>query len=160
MLLDLLVLLLHFLMSLLSEIAHTLCLFRLLWRFKLDTTLLNPLKMLLDNVVRIEPYNRRLNLSLRVEHSRKGKRVSLDLIANSRIPCTIEVIDLKLPMFFFFELIDDILEVSAELAVWGEELYEFIGGVIIEDLLFVLDVADHSGVREVPFLAVTQGGQQ
>lgn len=121
----------HFLMHFLTKIAHTLWLFRLLWRFKLDNTLLNPLKMLLDNVVRIEPHNRSLNLSLGVEHSRKWKRVSLDLIANSRIPCTIEVIDLKLPMFFFFELIDDILEVSAELAVRGEELYEFIGGVII-----------------------------
>ena len=50
--------LLHFLMLFLSKIAHTLCLSLLLWRFKPDTTLLNPLKMFLDNGVRIEPYDR------------------------------------------------------------------------------------------------------
>lgn len=93
-------LLLRLRMCLLSKITHYLCLLRFLGCFEIDTTLLNLLKMLLENRVRIESYNSCLNFSLWVEHSSEGKGVSLELVTNSGIPSTVEVVYLKLPMFF------------------------------------------------------------
>ena len=87
-------LLLYFFMYLLSKIACRLC-GCCLRRFNHQALLFNLLKIFLDNWVRIEPHNGALDFSLRVEHRSEGKRVSLDLIADGRIPSTVEVIDLK-----------------------------------------------------------------
>lgn len=111
---------------------------------------------MLNNRVRIKPNQRAFNISLRVVHSCEGKGVSFDLSTNSRVPCTVEVIDLKGPLLLSLERIDNILEISTKLTVWGKELDEFIGGVIIDYLLLVFGITDHSGVGEVPILSVTQ----
>lgn len=59
-----------------------------------------------------------------------------------RVPCTIEVIDLKAPLFLMFQLIDNLLEVSTEATVGWKILDYFEGSFIIEDKLLKLLLVD------------------
>ena len=91
--------------------------------------------------------------ALSVEYGCIGERsTQYFLRAMLRVPLTIEVIDLKAPLFLMLEGIYYIFKISTVDAVRGKILNKFKGGVIIEYLLLILCFIDEIRIRHITFL--------
>lgn len=121
--------------------------------FELETQGLNSIKNRSYYWFGIKAMNFLMELSVGIMNGGIGKRWTSNIGHTMlRIPCAIEVINLKAPLFLMLQLVDHLLEVATEAAVGWEILYYFKGSFIVDDQLLKLLLVYEVGIGHVPLL--------